>query len=168
MNIILIGFMGSGKTVVGHELAQKLGFEYLDTDELIEKQSSTSISQIFSEKGEEHFRELETQVLQDLKSKDKLVISTGGGMVLKPENVKILKGIGSLVLLWANPEKIYSRVKDEPHRPLLKVEDPKAKIEEILKFREPIYKKVADLVVDTSNLSVEQVVEEILKWQKLR
>ncbi len=160
--------MGSGKTVVGHELAQKLGFEYLDTDELIEKQSSTSISQIFSEKGEEHFRELETQVLQDLKSKDKLVISTGGGMVLKPENVKILKGIGSLVLLWANPEKIYSRVKDETHRPLLKVEDPKAKIEEILKFREPIYKKVADLVVDTSNLSVEQVVEEILKWQKLR
>ncbi len=158
--------MGSGKTVVGHELAQKLGFEYLDTDELIEKQAGSSISQIFSEKGEAHFRKLETQVLKSLKSKDKLVISTGGGMVLKPENVKILKGIGALVLLWASPEKIYNRVKNETHRPLLKVEDPKAKIEEILKFREPTYKKVANLVVDTSNLSVDQVVEEILKWQK--
>jgi len=158
--------MGSGKTAVGNLLAHRLGFEYLDTDELIEKQAGASIGQIFSQKGEEYFRDLETQVLKSLENKDNLVVSTGGGMVLRQENVKILKKLGSLVLLWASPEKIYERVKEEPYRPLLKVADPIAKIKELLKLREPIYKKAADFVIDTSGLKVGQVAEEIIKWQK--
>ena len=166
MNIILIGFMGSGKSAIGHQLAKELGLNYLDADELIEKTEKISINRIFAEKGEPYFRDLETEVIKNLEDYDDFVISTGGGMVLRPENVKMLKGIGPLVLLWADPDSVYQRVKSETHRPLLNVPDPVAEIKKILDYRTPIYNKVADLKVDTSKLNVEEAVSKIIQWLK--
>jgi shikimate kinase len=168
MNIILIGFMGSGKSAVGHKLAKELGMDYLDTDEVIEKTEKTSINDIFSKKGEDYFRNLETEVIKTLVDYDNFVISTGGGMVLRQENVKMLKEIGPLVLLWTGPEAVYQRVKSETHRPLLNVSDPRAAIKKILDYRTPIYNRVADLKVDTSKLNVDEAVEGIKAWLKSR
>jgi shikimate kinase len=164
MNIILIGFMGAGKSAVGHRLASELGMDYLDCDELIEKSAGMSISEIFAQKGEERFRELETAALKTLQDYDDFVISTGGGMVLREENVRLLKEIGPLVLLWAEPDVVYQRVKQETHRPLLKVADPKAEIKKILAKRRPVYERVADHLVNTSMMSIEQATEEIKQW----
>src|SRR3989338_7713935 len=132
MNIILIGFMGSGKSAVGQKLAKELTLDYLDTDQLIEKTEKMSINEIFTRKGESSFRDLETNVIKTLRDYDNFVISTGGGMVLRPENVKMLKEIGLLVLLWAEPEVIYQRVKSETRRPLLKGADSFAEQNKIL------------------------------------
>jgi shikimate kinase len=164
MNIILIGFMGSGKSAVGHRLARLRKMHYLDTDELIEKTEKMSINDIFAKKGEVHFRSLESEVIKTLQDYDNFVISTGGGMVLREENVKMLKEIGPLVLLWADPEVVYQRVKRHAHRPLLNVPDPKAEIKKILDYREPIYRKVADLVIDTSKMTVEEEVKKIEEY----
>jgi shikimate kinase len=166
MNIILIGFMGSGKSAIGHKLARELGMDYLDTDEIIEKTEKISINDIFGRKGEPYFRNLETEVIKTLQDYDNFVISTGGGMVLREENVKMLKEIGPLVLLWADPEVVCQRVKRETHRPLLNVSDPKAEIKKILDYRTPIYNKVADLKVDTSKLNVGEAVAKIIQWLK--
>lgn len=164
MNVILIGFMGAGKSAVGHRLASLEGMDYLDCDELIEQSAKMSINDIFAKKGEEYFRELETATIKTLQDYDNFVISTGGGMVLRQENVKLLKEIGPLVLLWAEPDTVYQRVKRETHRPLLKVADPRAEIEKILARRKPIYERVADHQVDTSKMTVEQAIEEIRQW----
>jgi shikimate kinase len=164
MNIILIGFMGSGKTAVGQQLAQQLNLDYLDCDQLIEQTAKMSISDIFAKKGEPYFRDLETEVIETLQDYDGFVLSTGGGMVMRPENVAGLKQIGRLVLLWAEPAVIYQRIKRETHRPLLKVADPKAEISRILAERAPAYKKVADHIVDTTNLNITETVEEIKQW----
>ena len=165
-NIILIGFMGAGKTAVGQALARELGLDYLDTDELIAKTAQKTISQIFATEGEERFRELETEVLKTLTDYDNFVIATGGGIVLREENVALLKEIGTLVLLWAEPKVIFDRISCELHRPLLKVADPLAEINKLLKVREPIYRQVADQIIDTSTLNISQVVEEIKQWLK--
>ncbi len=158
--------MGVGKSAIGHKLAQKLGMDFLDTDELIEKTEKTQISKIFEKSGEEYFRDLETEVLKTLLDYDNFVLSTGGGMVLRQENVKMLKALGPLVLLTAKPEVVYERVKNLKTRPLLDVPDPKARIEEILKFRNPIYNSVADFTVDTGDLNVNELVEKIVKFVK--
>lgn len=168
MNIILIGFMGSGKSAVGHRLAQELKMNYLDTDELIERTEKMSINDIFAQKGESYFRDLETEVIKTLADYDNFVISTGGGMVLREENVKMLKEIGPLVLLWADPEVVYQRVKRETHRPLLNVPDPRREIKKILDYRTPIYNRVADFKLDTSKLNVEEAVKEIRAWLESR
>ncbi len=168
MNIILIGFMGSGKSAVGHRLARELKMDYLDTDELIEKTEKMSINDIFAQKGEPYFRDLETEVVRTLSDYDNFVISTGGGMVLREENVRMLKGIGPLVLLWAEPDTVYQRVREHEHRPLLNVPDPKAEIKRILESRTPVYKRVADHVVNTSKLNVDECVEEITEWLRSR
>ena len=158
--------MGAGKTAVGQALARELVLDYLDTDELIEKTAQKTISKIFAENGEERFRELETEVLKTLTDYDNFVISTGGGIVLRDENVALLKEIGPLVLLWAEPKVIFERISCEHHRPLLKVADPLAEINKILKIREPIYRQVADQIIETGALNISQVVEEIKQWLK--
>lgn len=163
-NVILIGFMGSGKTAVGRELAGALNMDYLDTDELIIRAENMSISDIFTEKGEEYFRDLETSVIKTLDDYDNFVVATGGGMVLREENVKMLKQLGPLVLLWADPETIYRRIRHEKHRPLLKVADPKAEIRRILDGRKAVYDRVADLKIDTSTMDIESAVKEIKEW----
>ncbi|PIS30416.1 shikimate kinase [Candidatus Saganbacteria bacterium CG08_land_8_20_14_0_20_45_16] len=168
MNIILIGFMGTGKTVVGQKLAHDLGWNYLDTDELIEQTEKLDINEIFSQKGKVYFRQLETRTLATLKDCDRSVVATGGGIVLLTENVKMAKQLGPLVLLWADPLEIFERVKGDTSRPLLKVADPLSAINKILSARQPAYEQAADYKIETTRLTITEVVEEIKKCLKLK
>lgn len=161
-NIVLTGFMGAGKSSAGKKLAQRLGMKVVDTDELIEKRAGMKISEIFEKQGEAQFREAEKSVIEEVSKLENCVVITGGGVVLKKENMDNLRRNGIIIYLHAAPEIIYQRVKSESHRPLLHVGQPMKKIKELLEFRAPYYAN-NDLAVDTSNMSVEQVVEEILK-----
>jgi shikimate kinase len=167
-NIVLIGFMGVGKTAVGQQLARDLGYNYLDTDELIEQTEKSSVTEIFARDGEAHFRDLETEVLRTLQDYDGFVLATGGGMVLREENVALLKKLGPVVLLWADPVDIYERVKKETHRPLLRVADPLAEIKKRLADREPHYRRAADETVNTAGKDPAEIAEEIAEWLKLK
>jgi shikimate kinase len=163
MNIVLTGFMGTGKTFAGKLIARRLNWDHYDTDEMIEKEVGMPISKIFELKGEEHFRKLETNTARLVSVLDKVVISTGGGIVLRKENIDELEKNGAIVCLTAAPEKIYERVKKETHRPLLKVPDPVSKINELLEFRKEAYGR-CHLIVDTTDLGPEQVVDKILQF----
>jgi len=173
MNIILVGFMGTGKTVVGKKLAKRFKMEFIDLDDKIEETEGRTILEIFEQEGEIYFRRLEKQAVKDILGigeshatlKDS-VIATGGGVVLDDENIDNLKRIGIVICLTATPDAILKRTASETHRPLLKNVEPKKRIEEFLKYREPFYKK-ADYIIDTSYLEVDGVVEEILKSLKL-
>jgi len=167
-NIILIGFMGSGKSVVGRALAAELKMDYLDTDELAEQAEKRRIPEIFKNDGEEYFRDVETEVLLTLQDFDNFVLSTGGGIILREKNIPLLKAMGPVILLWAEPEVIHQRVRGATHRPLLRVKNPREEIDKILEVRTPLYKKAADLTVDTSKLGPDQVAKEIREWLKSR
>lgn len=162
-NIILIGFMGTGKTVVGRRLAGLLKYNYLDTDGLIEKTEGLSVSDIFKQKSEGYFRNLESEVILTLVDYEKFIIATGGGIVLRRENVENLKKIGPLVLLSSRPEVIYGRLKGDKSRPLLCGNDPLGKIKELLGQRTPIYESAADFEVDTSDVSTDEAARQIIK-----
>lgn len=164
-NIILVGFMGTGKTAVSKQLAKKLDWQQIDIDDLIEETANKKISDIFAENGEQYFRDLETEALRRIISLKNHIVSTGGGAVLREENMKIMKQAGVVICLSAEPEIIYDRVKTASHRPLLQTEDPLQKIKDLLEFRAPFYEK-ADYMIDTSYLSVDQVVKKILKYIK--
>jgi len=167
MNIVLTGFMGTGKSRIGKKLAKKLRMSYLDTDELIEKKEKDNISTIFKKKGEEYFRRVETQIVKEVALFDNYVISTGGGVVLREENMKALKKNAFIICLFASPEVILERTRGNEDRPLLKVDDRKSRIEKLLKYRKPFYEK-ADFSIDTSVLSSEEVVEKIIKFLRKR
>jgi shikimate kinase len=154
--------MGTGKTEVGKELAERLGYGFIDTDELIEKKEGISISEIFDRYGEPYFRDIESEVIKDVSRKDKVVISTGGGAVIKSENRENLKRKGILVCLTASPEVIYSRTGNSEKRPLLNVADPYKRIKELLKERAPYYSQ-ADITIDTSGIETSNIVDMILK-----
>jgi shikimate kinase len=160
MNLVITGFMGTGKSVVGKIVAQKLGWQFFDTDEIIEQETGIKIPDIFARKGEPYFRDLETKTAKLLSLLYKSVISCGGGMVLKSENMDELERTGVVVCLAANPETILERTK-ESGRPLLAVKDPLAKIKEMLRAREQFYKRCR-LLIDTSALSPEQVADKII------
>jgi shikimate kinase len=160
MNIVLVGFMGTGKTAVGKDLAKKVGMKYISTDEVIEDKERRSINDIFKRSGEPYFRRVEKEVVKKVSELNNFVIDCGGGVVLDEENIQTLKENGKLICLTATSDIILERTKRYYHRPLLDVDDPKAKVEELLKTRAPFYAK-ADFSVDTSNLSIEQVAEEI-------
>ena len=165
MNIILTGFMGTGKSAVGRRLAKRLGMEYLDTDELIEEREGSKIYHIFEEKGESYFRKVESAIVREISHLDNCVISTGGGVVLRDENIKILGRNGLIICLTANPEVILKRTERTGDRPLLNEPGPGKRIEELLRMRRAYYEK-ADFSVDTSNLPVEEVIrriEEVLR-----
>lgn len=165
MNIYLLGFMGTGKTTVGKLLSRKLGWDFVDLDDLIEKREKMKIVDIFSQKGEAYFRKKEKEVLREISGKDNLVVGCGGGVVLDEENIQIIKETGLPVRLEASKEVIYERTKKFKHRPLLNVENPLEKIEELLKRRRPYYAKIPDFI-DTSSLQAEEVVERIIKLLK--
>ncbi len=161
-NIVLVGFMGTGKTFVGKEVAQRLKYEHVDIDELIEKSEEMKITDIFKRFGESYFRDREKEIVVKLRDRENLVISAGGGIMLFQDNVDSFKKKGILICLTATPEVIYERVKDIRDRPLLEADNPKERIITLLKFREPFYKK-ADFMVDTSELPVEEVVEKVIE-----
>ncbi len=161
-NIILVGFMGTGKTVVGHALARNLKYSYIDTDDMIEEVAGKSIPRIFAEDGEAHFREIEKSVIRELADLDKHVVATGGGAVIFDDNIEEMKRAGVVICLDAHPDVVYDRVKDDEYRPLLQVPNPRERIAELLDQRHEQYIK-ADMVIDTSELGVEEVVERILQ-----
>ncbi len=165
-NLALIGFMGTGKTTVGRLVAEALHFDFLDTDELIQSRTGKTIADIFVQDGEPAFRELERQIVLELSTKTKTVISTGGGLPTNPDNLARLKSYALVVCLWSSPDKIWNRVKNQTHRPLLHDPDPQKKIQELLAAREPFYKQ-ADVLVNTDVRNVREVVQQLVVQYKL-
>jgi shikimate kinase len=166
VNLALIGFMGTGKTSVGRFVAELLDFHYLDTDEMIQSGTGRTISDIFKADGEPAFRALEEKVVVELAGRTKTVIATGGGLPTNPNNFNSLKAHALVVCLWASPERIWERVKNQSHRPLLHDADPQAKIREMLATREPFYKQ-ADVLLNTELRSVREVAQQIVHQFRL-
>jgi shikimate kinase len=165
-SIILTGFMGTGKSTVGRLLARRLGYAFVDLDDLIEKEAGMPVREIFSSYGEARFRELETRAIERLASGalgSPLVVSTGGGAVIREENRALLRSFGSLVCLKASPEEILKRVGNRPERPLLAGPDREDKLHSLLNERRTAYMD-CDLEVDTSHLGPEEVVGMILGY----
>jgi shikimate kinase len=161
-NIYLVGFMGTGKTAVGKELAKKKKWQFIDLDELIELREKRTIADIFAKEGEPYFRKAEKQVLKDIAREKKFVVACGGGIVINEENINIMKQTGIIINLAASPKVILMRTLRYAHRPLLNVATPQKQIELLLKLRAPYYAK-ADRTIDTSELSVKEVADKILK-----
>ncbi len=163
MNIILCGMMGCGKTTVGVCLAKKMNREYVDTDAVIVERFG-SIADIFERYGEGYFRDLETEVVKELGCENDLVIATGGGLVLRQENVKLLKANGKIVFLQASVDTLVERLQTDTERPLLhKVESLRARVQELLKDRARVYENVADFIVDVDEKNPEQIAREIVE-----
>lgn len=160
-NIFLVGFMGAGKSTVGKIVAEKLGFGFCDADKHIEEKAGTTITQIFAEQGEEYFRDLESESTEALASGDNQVIATGGGVVQRDRNWDAMKAGGITIYLRATVESVWDRIKGDNTRPLLQVENPVDTARELLNKRTPMYEK-ADLIIDTDNLSPEEVADQVL------
>lgn len=160
-NLVLVGFMGSGKSSVGRLLSSLTGFALVDTDTLVAQEAGQSIPAIFRRHGEEHFRALETGVLQSLVGRIGLVVATGGGIVTVDENRRLLPQIGPVVWLDASPDHLYQRVKHSK-RPLLQTADPRRTVEELYRQREPLYRETATLRIDSTNLTHRQTAEAVL------
>jgi shikimate kinase len=161
-NIVLTGFMGTGKTEVGKELAQIRGLKLIDLDTEIEKSEKMTINEIFKQFGEQKFRDIESEMIEKLSRERNVIISTGGGAVLKQQNMDILKKTGIVICFMATPETILQRTGNSDNRPLLMVDNPLEKIRELLEFRRPFYEK-ADLMIDTEDKTPRQIAEEIIE-----
>ncbi|RBW70582.1 shikimate kinase [Bacillus taeanensis] len=159
--IYLTGFMGAGKTTIGKALSQALSIKGIDTDQYIEKKYGETIASIFAEQGEEAFRKYETEVLYDLPVEN-ILITTGGGIILKEENRRFMKENGTVIYLHCDPEEILRRVADDESRPLL-IGDKEKQIKERLEARIAYYLE-ADHVIDTTALTVDQVVKKIIDY----
>lgn len=165
-NIVLIGFMGTGKTTISENLKKEYGLDIVDMDQEIEMQEKMSIPEIFTTYGEEHFRNLETELLIALQQRKNTVISCGGGAALRECNVKEMKKNGKVVLLTASPEVIFERVKGSDDRPVLKGRKNVEGIAELMEQRRPKYEAAADIVIDTDHKSAHAICEELM--QKLK
>lgn len=162
MNVVLMGFMGTGKTAVGERLAARLGYRLVDMDEVIEESEDRSIAEIFAADGEKYFRGLERGLVRELANEDGLVVSTGGGLVLDPRNVDDFAASGVAVCLKAHPETILERVAGEGHRPLLEDGEKAERIRSILEQRREHYARVPHQI-ETDGLSIDEVADEILR-----
>ena len=167
MNVVLVGFMGTGKSSLGRALARRLGYRFVDTDLAIEKITGLTVEMIFRRHGVIRFRSEETLLAKRLLGKTGLVISTGGGMLLNRENVELLRQNGVLIGLRADPEIIINRVKNKKHRPLLKKTNIRETVYRLLREREGVY-NAAEFTVDTGQLSFEASLNEIIKYLKER
>ncbi len=161
INVYLVGPMGSGKTTIGRQLAKALRGEFVDSDHEIESRTGATIPWIFDIEGEEGFRKRERAVIEDLTRRSGIILATGGGAVLAPENRECLRRGGIVVYLRATLDELFERTAKDKNRPLLQTEDPKAKLGAILQAREPLYLEVADLVVDTGRKGVRPLVREL-------
>jgi shikimate kinase len=165
-NLSLIGFMGTGKSTVGRAIADVLRFTFLDTDDVIEARAGASIAEIFKQHGEPVFREWERRILGELEKRTRTVISTGGGVPAQEGNLASLKRHSLVVCLWASPEKIFSRVKSQTHRPLLHDPNPLEKIRQLLAVRAPYYKQ-ADVLLNTEFRSLREVTQQIIHHYRM-
>jgi shikimate kinase len=165
-NIVLIGFMGCGKSSVGRRIATATGHRFVDTDEVVSARAGCSISQIFAEQGEARFRELETEALRDLALESGVVLATGGGIILREENREALRKIGPVVWLDADPEVLFERVSRNKKRPLLQTDDPRGTFDALLASRRPIYESAADCHIDSTGLSHDDVAHAVVEKVK--
>ncbi len=161
-NIFLVGLMGAGKTTIGRQLARKLGMRFVDSDHEIEARTGASIPWIFEIEGEASFRRREADMIRELSAQDGLVLATGGGAVLNPASRALLAERGTVVYLRASIGSILQRTAHDKNRPLLQTADPRAKLEELLAQRDPLYREIADLVIDTGRPNVQSMVQIIL------
>ena len=164
-NLVLIGFMGSGKTSVGVKLSYRMKLTVEDTDKLIERRENKKISDIFMDSGEPYFRRKETELLRELVEKRQgvRIYSVGGGTPVNPENRTLLKRLGTVVWLRVRPETVYERLKDDTTRPLLQCEDPLSRIRELIETRREAYEACADIVVDVDGMEMEDILQKIEK-----
>lgn len=166
-NIVLIGFMGTGKTSIAQALAKEYGYVRLDTDERIVREQGMTINEIFETKGEEEFRRIETALIRDeLTKMTDMVISCGGGMPLRTENRALLKQAGTVVWLRTSVPELMKRLKGDTTRPLLACADPEARVRTLLAEREPLYAAAADLTVFTDEKNPSAIAHEIMKHLK--
>ena len=161
-SLILVGMMGAGKTTVGRLLARRLKRDFLDADEEIERRCGVRIPVIFDIEGEAGFRARETQVIAELCALDNLVLATGGGAVLAEENRRRIATRATVVYLHARPAHLWLRVRHDRNRPLLATADPQKRLEELYAERDPLYREVADLVIDTGKQSVQTLAKDLL------
>ena len=162
-NIFLVGMPGAGKTTVGRQLARRLQRSFIDADHEIEARTGVRIPLIFDIEGELGFRDREAKVIAELATRKDLVVATGGGAVLRPENRAAMRQGGTVIYLNATPELLYERTKLDPNRPLLQVEDPRRKLDELFAQRDPLYRDVADIVVNSLGGSIGQLVRQVEK-----
>ncbi len=162
-NIVLIGFMGTGKSSVARCLAERLNRGFIEIDELIEQKAGKKINRIFKEDGEEYFRDLESDMIEVVSKREGVVISCGGGAVLRDENVKIMKKNSVMIHLTASPRVILERIREDDTRPLLNYDDKMERIEELISMRKDIYHRCMDYTIDTSKLKVREVVDRIIE-----
>lgn len=161
--IILIGPMGAGKSTSGRLLARSLGLSFIDTDKVIEERTGASIPLIFELEGEIGFRQREKAVIDELTRLPGIVLATGGGAILAPENREVMRSRGKVVYLHASVEHQLERTAHDRHRPLLQTPDRRGRLEELMRFREPLYRQTAHLVVETNGLAPRSVVQRIIR-----
>lgn len=159
--VFLVGPMGAGKSTIGRLLATELGFNFRDSDRVIEERTGADIPWIFDMEGEEGFRERESAVLQELASEQDTVVATGGGIVLREKNRNLMKSAGFVCYLTASIEQLVERTARDKKRPLLQVENPRQKIIDLLALRDPLYQATADFVINTDRRSPKAVAQEI-------
>jgi shikimate kinase len=161
-NIYLIGPMGVGKTTIGRQLAKALQRPFYDSDKFIEQKTGVDIATIFEFEGEQGFRKREHKVIQELTQIQNIILATGGGVVVNEDNRRLLKQLGFVIYLQCSVERLYERTRKDTQRPLLQTENPRQRIEQLLKQREPLYSSCADLTINTENLMSKVVVKKIL------
>lgn len=162
-NIVLVGFMGSGKSTVSQRVARRLKWRLADTDRLVEERAGLGIPDIFASLGEDGFRGLETEALRSLAGASATVVATGGGIVLREENRELLRSLGFTVWLTASTDTLFERVSRNDTRPLLRSENPRRTLEQLLESRHPLYLDCSDCVIDSSELSHRAVVNIVIQ-----
>lgn len=160
-SIFLVGPMGAGKSTVGRFLAERLGYEFIDSDHEIEERTGVTIPMIFDIEGEAGFRQREMTVIDELTQRPNIVLATGGGVVLAEDNRRALRSRGFVIYLRSSVESLVQRTKNDRNRPLLQTDDPEKVIRQILEARDPLYMEIADLVIETQQVSVFRVVKHI-------
>jgi shikimate kinase len=159
--IVLIGFMGAGKSSIGRVLSRRLRMPFVDTDRYVERQAGTTIAQIFAHAGEAVFRDMEHRALEELLKKPPAIIATGGGVVTREDNWPLLERLGTVIYLRGNSDTLFERVSRHSHRPLLKAPNPRETFDTLLQGRKPLYEK-AELTVDTDESRSEEVAERVV------
>ncbi|BAO28404.1 shikimate kinase [Sulfuritalea hydrogenivorans sk43H] len=160
-NIYLVGMPGAGKTTVGRQLARRMQRTFVDADHEIETRTGVRIPVIFDIEGEQGFRDRESRVIAELADESNLIVATGGGVVLRPQNRAALRQGGTVIYLHVAPRLLFERTRLDPNRPLLQVADPMQKIEELFAVRDPLYREVADIVITSTGGSISHLVKQL-------